>query len=135
MIKNYRETVWKIIDESKEGVKYNPEKQKEKLYCILNKRYTRDNIEMLLQEFSTIMNEYIGGKDFDLLHKSNGGIVNRGDDCFYIDFASWLVGQGRELYEDYLKRGITAILVYIANNEFEHKHYEYECMMNAFFNY
>jgi hypothetical protein len=132
MIKNYRKTLWKLIEESKKGTNFNPVKQTKKLYDILNERYSIDDIEMLLQEFSSIINEYIGGKDFDKLHMSEGGIINGADDGFYVDFASWLVGQGKKLHDDYKKQGNKAILDYIEKNNITKEQYQYECIMYAF---
>ena len=130
-----RKILWELIEESKKDTDFNSEKQEDKLYVLLNENYKRDDIEMLLQEFTCIMNEYIGSKDFESLHWSKGGIINGADDCFYLDFASWLVGQGKELYDDYFKRGAIAILTYVINNGITREQFEYECMMNAFFNY
>lgn len=135
MIINYRGVLWVLIQESKKGTNFDPAKQEENLYILLNEKYSRDDIEMLLQEFTTIMNEYIGSKDFEKLHMSNGGVVNGADDTFYLDFASWLVGQGVILYNDYMERGNKAVLDYIKHNNITREQYEYECMMNAFFNY
>lgn len=135
MITNYRSMLWVLIEKSKKDTNFNPAKQEEKLYNLLNEKYSRDDIEMLLQEFTTIMNEYIGSKDFEKLHISNGGIVNGGDDTFYLDFASWLVGQGVILYQDYMNRGSKAVLEYIERNNISREQFEYECIMNAFFNY
>ena len=135
MITNYRGMLWVLIQESKKGTNFDPAKQEEKLYNLLNEKYSRDDIEMLLQEFTSIMNEYIGGKDFEKLHISNGGVVNGADDTFYLDFASWLVGQGMILYQDYMNRGSKAVLEYIKRHKISREQFEYECMMNAFFNY
>jgi len=135
MITNYRGMLWVLIQESKKDTNFDPAKQEEKLYNLLNEKYSRDDIEMLLQEFTSIMNEYIGGKDFEKLHISNGGVVNGADDTFYLDFASWLVGQGMILYQDYMNRGSKAVLEYIKRHKISREQFEYECMMNAFFNY
>jgi hypothetical protein len=135
MITNYRGMLWVLIQESKKGTNFDPAKQEEKLYNLLNEKYSKDDIEMLLQEFATIMNEYIGSRDFEQLHKSNGGIVYGGYDTFYLDFASWLVGQGVILYQDYMEHGSKAVLEYIKHNNITREQFEYECMMNAFFNY
>ena len=135
MITNYRGMLWVLIQESKKDTNFDSAKQEDKLYNLLNEKYSRDDIEMLLQEFTSIMNEYIGGKDFEKLHLSNGGIVNGGDDRFYLDFASWLVGQGMILYQDYMESGSKAVLEYIKRHKISREQFEYECMMNAFFNY
>ena len=135
MITNYRGMLWVLIEKSKKDTNFDSAKQEDKLYNLLNEKYSRDDIEMLLQEFTSIMNEYIGGKDFEKLHLSNGGIVNGGDDRFYLDFASWLVGQGMILYQDYMERGSKAVLEYIKRHKISREQFEYECMMNAFFNY
>lgn len=135
MIKNIREELWGIIKESRKDTQFNSALQEDKLHTILEERYSREDIDLLSSEFHKIQREYIKSKDYDLFHWSNGGIVSGGDDCFYSDFASWLVGQGKEVYEDYFKRGIVAVLVYIINNNISRKDFEHECLEYAFLDY
>jgi hypothetical protein len=135
MIKNIREELWNIIEESKKGIQFRTAWQEDELRTILEERYSRENIDLLSDEFHKIQKEYIDSKDYDLLHWSNGGIVSGGDDCFYSDFTSWLVGQGKEVYEDYFKRGILAVLVYIIDNKIEQDDFQHECLEYAFLDY
>lgn len=69
--------------------------------------------------------------EFEGLHYSNGGIVNSGDDGFYMDFANWLMGQGEDLYYDFKKNGRSAVLNYIKKHNIPQEEYRFECFIYA----
>lgn len=95
-------------------------------------------IERLNNDFYEKRKKLIGNRDsreqeeFDKLHISRGGIVNAGDDGFYMDFASWVVAQGEVLYNDYMTKGHTAILTFIAKHHVPANDYLFECLGYVF---
>jgi len=132
--KCFRKELWRVIEESKKGTNFNSQKQFDNLHTILKKNYSIDDIEMLLQEFNCVVNEYIGSKEFKELFKVNGGFIQESKDAVYLDFASWLVGQGIEIYDRFFKKGNEVVVDYIRDNKINSENYEYECLMYAFFN-
>jgi hypothetical protein len=128
--KKLREKLWVLIEESKKNANFKSAKQCENLCKLLNENCKiRDTMDWLMMEFSEIMNEFISDKEFKLLYKENMGFVNKDKD---LDFISWVVLQGKELYDDYFTRGFIAIHLYISDNKIDVSDYEYESMMDAF---
>lgn len=73
--------------------------------------------------------------EFQQLHWSRGGIVDSGDDGFYIDFMCWLIGQGEELLNQLETEGASAVLNYIRDHQIPESEYMWECLGYAFHRY
>lgn len=103
------EKLWELIKSSKEGEEYiDPELQEANIFCEL---CIRDNEEIneIFEAWDDVRSDIINKKGFDTLWK----YVYGGDDAFYIDFVDWIIGQGEELYSEYMKDGYVAIEKYI----------------------
>lgn len=124
---------WDIIEESKEGKQYCPAgKQFMKLTGLLAS-FNYDTVSSL----SSIWNKKLRAfktPEFDLLHISKGGVVNAGDDGFYLDFPNWVLAQGYTLYQDFLKRKHIAVLEYVRKYNVPSEDLYFENMGYAFSN-
>ncbi|MNV39761.1 hypothetical protein D3C71_1313510 [compost metagenome] len=58
--------------------------------------------------------------------------MNTGDDGFYMDFASWVIAQGEELFDNINKEGSNTILSYINKYNISEGDYTFECMLYVF---
>ncbi|MDN4090926.1 DUF4240 domain-containing protein [Paenibacillus polymyxa] len=129
-----RRLLWQIIEESKENKEYlNSEKQYNNLIQIISRypKGTRKKLEdQWFQELQIIIKDRI--KEFDKLHVQRGGIINAGDDGFYCDFAAWMMAQGEQLYNAFLKDGHQAVLEYISKHGVSESDYLFESMTYAF---
>jgi len=125
-------TLWQIIKDSKEGNKYTESKKQYKnLHSILSKLPQKE-VSKLRDDWSDLSFKMTNNDEFEKLHRDNGGIITSGDDGFYMDFASWLMAQGEELYEDFMKNGHSMVLNYIKENNIPKSDYMFECMEYVF---
>lgn len=125
----YSSLLWNIIDMSRMDAKFNNRKQYDNLARLLDK-FANNAIEGLMKAWREISYSYhySSSGEFEKLHIINGGIVEGGDDAFYLDFTAWLVAQGKELYCDFINRGNIAIIEYIEKNKISSDDYTYENM-------
>ena len=125
----YSSLLWNIIDMSRMDAKFNNRKQYDNLVRLLDK-FENNAIEGLMRAWREISYSYnySSSNEFEKLHVINGGIVEGGDDAFFIDFTAWLVAQGKELYYDFIDRGSVAIIEYIEKNKISSDDYTYENM-------
>lgn len=122
--------LWDIIEKSKFGTS-NCEEQYNKLVKLINE--LPDSCVLKLRNiWDKISLGYTRDYEFEKLHISNGGVVDGGDDTFYMDFGSWLVVQGEELYKDFKNKGYKAVIDYIRVNNIDRNEYTFECMVYAF---
>ena len=125
-------TLWQIIKDSKEENRYTKSrKQYENLHNILSKLPQKE-VSKLRDEWADKSNEITNNEEFEKLHRDNGGIISSGDDGFYMDFASWVMAQGEELYEEFMKNGHSVVLNYIKENNIPKSDYMFECMEYVF---
>ena len=125
-------TLWQVIKDSKEENKYTKsKKQYENLHNILSKLPQKE-VSKLRDEWADKSNKMTNNDEFEKLHRDNGGIIISGDDGFYMDFASWVMAQGEELYEDFMRNGHKVILNYIKENNVSKSNYMFECMEYVF---
>lgn len=124
--------LWDVIKESKDGLAYiNSEEQ----YALLEKIFSKldkESIRVLHEEWSDVLQEMQGSEEYNRLHISRGGIIDGGDDCFYMDFGNWLVAQGEELYQTFKEKGHEAVLAYIEKHDIPESDYTFECMVYVF---
>jgi len=52
-----------------------------------------------------------------------------------MDFASWVIAQGEELYEDFMENGHSVVLNYIKENNIPKSDYMFECMEYVFLDF
>ena len=125
-------SIWEIIEKSKSGKEYlSSDEQYLKLIDILS-TYDKDDVRQMYIEWSNNTEIVIRNEEFDKLHASKGGIVYSGDDGFYMDFGSWVIAQGKELFDDFQLNGATAILDYILKYDVSNEDFMFECMSYAF---
>jgi len=128
-------TLWKIIKDSKDENKYTKsKKQYENLHNILSKLPQKE-VSKLRDEWADKSNEMTSNEEFNKLHYDDGGIITSGDDGFYMDFASWVIAQGEELYEDFMENGHSVVLNYIKENNIPKSDYMFECMEYVFLDF
>lgn len=126
-----RELLWNIIEESKENKPYvGSEKQYENLKNILS-RYDSNTINTLHDTWDGICKE-LKDDEFEKLHVQDGGIVDTGDDGFDMDFANWVIAQGKALFDAFKTEGHEVVLDYIKKNKISEDDYTYECMVYVF---
>lgn len=123
----YSSLLWNIIDMSRMGTKFDNRRQYDSLVGILDK-FESNVIEGLMKSWREISYSYSSSDEFEKLHVINGGIVESGDDAFFMDFTAWLVAQGEELYCDFINRGRIAVIEYIEKNKISSDDYTYENM-------
>lgn len=125
-------TVWDIIEETKDGKPYvGSEEQYENLERVLS-QMDRKMVSRIGEEWRKKTRELINNENYYKLHYNHGGIVDRGDDGFYMDFGNWVIAQGEELFQQFKKEGHEAILDYIKKNNVPCEDYNFECMIYAF---
>lgn len=128
-------TIWDIIRESRTVEPYTiASTQYENLVRILSE-YDKETVKKFYSEWNEKARELLKNeKKFDKLHCDYGGIVDSGDDGFYMDFANWVIAQGEELFNAYKSKrnGYKAILQYINELELSDTEYRFECMIYVF---
>lgn len=128
-----KQIYWDIIEKSKEDTNFDSDEQFNNLFDLL-----KDKDEKFIKDFEKEWNieqrKYIGSEcdEFNKLHWSNDGIIDGGDDTFYMDFGSWLFAQGKELWESFTNKGHKAVIEYINQNNIQEEDYTYECMTYIF---
>lgn len=124
--------LWEIIEETKKGKKYlNSKDQYNNLVKILSS-YDQKTVDNIKTIWSQKEKELTESEEFGKLHFTRGGIIQSGDDGFYMDFSNWVIAQGEELFNDFKENGRAAILSYIINNKVPEKDFMFECMIYAF---
>jgi hypothetical protein len=126
------EMLWVLIEKSKRGKVYcEPVEQFENLVTLLSDmpKEVVDVLEDLWRSQTKIVTE---SPNFDSLHVGRGGILNEGDDGFYIDFGNWFVAQGVNFIELFLERGPKVVYDYIKDHNIDEDDLTYECMIYAF---
>lgn len=128
-----KQTYWDIIEKSKRGCNFNSDAQFDNLFNLLKDR-DKKFIQDFEREWCLEQGKYIGGEceEFNKLHISNGGIVDTGDDGFYMDFGNWLFTQGKELWQSFIEKGHKVVIDYIVENDIQEEEYTYECMAYVF---
>jgi hypothetical protein len=105
--------LWGIIDKSKEGKPYlKAVNQYMNLIEVLSK-HSKGEIAYLNKEWRDYVEKVKSHPDFNLLHQSRGGFVDSGDDGFDYDFPHWVVGQGEEVVDMFLKNGPAFLKNYV----------------------
>jgi len=122
---------WEIIDKSKSSAEHSARKQYDALLGLLLK-YDAETIDKLAEIHYKYEQGYCLNPEFELLHAQNGGFVDTGDDGFYMDFNSWLVAQGRELYDAFQSEGAEAVKRYVRQNDIGPWDYCFENMLYAY---
>lgn len=123
--------LWKIIERSKLLTNFDSEKQYNNLYDIIQSYSDKDR-ESIGYDWRSICAAITSHPSFGLLHYINGGIVNEGDDGFFMDFGNWVVAQGKELCSEFMKNGSDVIIKYIKDNKISEQDYTYECFAYVF---
>lgn len=124
----FESLLWSIIEKSKDkssGTQY------ENLKRIL-KEMSKETVGVIRNEWHNKEKYLTRHNEFKQLHYCNGGIIVSGDDGFYMDFANWVIAQGRELFEQFQVHGHKAVLNYIEANNIAEEEYMYESMAYVF---
>lgn len=135
------ELLWKIIDESKEGKPFIKSEEQYRNLSLILIRYEQDTIKNLSEVWNQLTSNLIKDKnddyraEYEKLHVQNGGIVDSGDDGFYMDFPNWVVAQGEGLYKEFFEKGHQAIMEYINEHDIDEDDYLYESMGYVFHEY
>lgn len=122
---------WEINNKAKREGEGSSRLQLESLKAILG-RCSKDAVEALGDIERGYRRAYQDNPEYDLMHACRGGFVRTGDDGFYIDFGSWLVAQGKELFDAFQKEGRKAVERYIGENGFCEGDYCFESMCYAY---
>lgn len=129
------QTIWDIIRASRTVEPYTiVSTQYENLLQILSE-FDKETVKKFYSEWNEKTRELLKNeKKFDKLHIEYGGVVDGGDDTFYMDFANWVIAQGEELFNAYKSKrnGYKAILNYINELELSEYEYTFECMVYVF---
>ncbi|WP_028592325.1 DUF4240 domain-containing protein [Paenibacillus massiliensis] len=126
--------LWEIIEDSKQNKAFlKSEVQFETLKRRLSQYGEQTNKE-LMDEFHKLWEKLRLSDEFERLHEEEGGIIS--DDWsyeqFYMDFGSWIVAQGKDLYYMFFREGHEAVLSYIEERGVTEEDYMFESMMYAF---
>lgn len=124
--------LWAVIKQSKANHAYLEAKTQYKNLVGILSGYDVDTIIGLDDVWSERLRELKDYQEFEKLHVQDGGIVSTGDDGFYMDFASWVLAQGEELFESFKQQGNKAIIDYIKSHNIGDDDYTFECMSYAF---
>lgn len=128
-------TLWQLISESKGGNKYVGSARQYKILLNILSNLREDNVKKIEEEWRNKVMEIIYTPEFEKLHINNGGIINSGDDGFYMDFANWIIAQGEDLYNSFKNKGHIAIFDYIKEYNIPESDYTFECMIYIFQQY
>ena len=123
--------LWDVIEKSRKGAEFDSFEQDRQLRDILS-TLSEDDYNDVLRHWRGVLSCIESNPNFDLLHISNGGIVDGGDDSFYMDFGHWVVAQGKELCDGFIRNGHKTIIKYIEDNNISEDDYTYECMAYCF---
>jgi len=127
--------LWEVLKEAKKGEDYVSSTQLYSNFQSVLANMNKETIKTVYFEFQLKKSEITNSLEFENLHVSHGGIVNGGDDAFYMDFGSWLLAQGEDLYTEFKEKGHTAVLDYIKKYNVCVDDYRFECMIYAFHDY
>ena len=72
---------------------------------------------------------------YDQMHEMHGGIIARGDDSFYIDFADWLTSRGTEFLIGYFRYGKEFVFNYIEDYDIPGSEFLFEGITYVFSEY
>ncbi|MFV1457281.1 DUF4240 domain-containing protein, partial [Bacillus mycoides] len=125
-------TLWEVVEESKAGKEYMTSRTQYKNLEKILAKMDKENVQKVGKEWQAIVSGWYNDEQFNLLHKSELGFVNSGDDGFYMDFANWLVAQGEKLYNDFKENGYEAVVAYKRKHKVAPTNYLFECMGYAF---
>lgn len=125
-------SLWEIIELSKKNEKIVPAaKQYDNLVAVLSE-LPKEEVKSIHEEWMNAVFVMQKNPEYEKLHISDGGIVDGGDDTFYIDFGNWIIAQGKELYDEFMSKGHSVIIDYIKRNNLKKAEYTFECMEYAF---
>lgn len=125
------ELFWQLNKQAKENSNGSAKEQYDNLVALLS-GLNIETVERLEEVELKYRTQYQNNPEYDLMHLSNGGFVQAGDDGFYMDFGSWLLSQGRELFDKFESEGHEAVELYIKQNHISPKDYLFESMCYAY---
>lgn len=123
---------WELIEKSKDGDKYIDSLTQYNNLRKLISKIPLDKKKKMYEYFNHLRNILTDDINYDKLHVSEGGIVNSGDDGFYLDFACWIIAQGEQFYKDFFKKGYKTIINYIEENGITEEEYRFENFIYPF---
>jgi hypothetical protein len=123
--------LWKIVEQSKVDTNFDSKKQYSNLVSILS-QLPLDKVKQIEDEWNSVCNKIINNQFYLKLHMQEGGIVEGGDDTFFVDFPNWIVAQGEKLFNNFKNTNHYAIINYIKKHKITDKDYTYECFVYAF---
>ena len=122
---------WSINEQAKREGEGSSFRQFKSLKAILE-QYDDATVEALGDIERGYRRAYQSNPEYDFMHVRHGGFIRAGDDGFFMDFGSWLVAQGKDLFGTFQKEGRWAIGRYIKENRFTEEDYLYESMCYAY---
>ena len=125
------ELFWNINEQAKREGEGSSFRQFKSLKAILE-QHDDKTVEALGDIERNYRRAYQRNPEYDLLHWGRGGFVNAGDDGFYMDFGSWLVAQGKDLFDAFQKEGHKAVSRYVREGGFDEGDYRFESMCYAY---
>lgn len=126
------EVLWGILSKSKDGNDYvSPIIQYLNLAQEL-KTVDTSLLKKLETAYRSLVEDVKSFKGFESLHASRGGIVEGGDDAFYLDFPAWVVAQGQELYTYAKSDGAKMIESYVSHYGISTRDLTFENLMYPF---
>lgn len=103
--------IWKVIEESKAGKPYvDNEEQYDNMVKIFSK-LDEEERKKLSVEWDEIMKELVDD-EFKKMSIENGEVIKSIEDL-NIDFTSWVLVQGEELFKQFKNEGQQAIIDYM----------------------
>lgn len=125
------ELFWSINEQAKREGEGSSFRQFKSLKAILE-QYDDVTVEALGDIERSYRRAFQRNPEYDLLHARKGGFVRSGDDGFYMDFGSWLVAQGKDLFDDFQQEGHEAVVRYVCEGGFDEDDYRFESMCYAY---
>ena len=127
MIKDLEKELWELVEASKGNKPYcKPREQQDNLEELLM-NYTQADILALNKMWHIIRFRIAEAYKDELYNK----IFHFGCDGY--DYCtSWMVGQGKKLYDTYMKCGCEAVINYVQKYKIPEEEYSYEDISYAF---
>lgn len=121
---------WEYIENAKSVSNGNVKELSFQLEARFMDMESNDFMKEVFEPYGIIKDELLANIEFETLYESKDVIINDNDNMD--NFMNWFIMQGKELYYEYKKYGVKAIVNYIKSNNISKEDYTYDNIGFAF---